>query len=92
VVFHSHLFYFNIYSSDNSFVYKRIDQLTDKMSDSDEWFDILRDIKSRVFIYSRKKVTESINCEQLAAASAGVDLEQPPVPQISGPGPQQELE
>ena len=69
-------------------VYKRSDQLTDKMSDSDESFDILRDIYS--FEPLVEKVTESINCEELAAASAYMDPEQPPVPPTPGPGPQQE--
>ena len=51
-------------------VYKRSDQLTDKMSDSDESFDILRDFKVYNFEPLAKKVTDSINCEELAAASA----------------------
>ena len=33
----------------HSFVYKRLDQLTDEMSDSDENLDILRDIKPYSF-------------------------------------------
>jgi len=56
------------------------DQLTDKMSDSDESFDIFRDIKPYNFEPVSKKITDSINCEELAAASADVAPEQPPVP------------
>ena len=68
-------------------IYKRFDQvtLTDKVSDSDESFDILRDIKPYSIEPLVKEVTDSINCEDLAAASAYVDSEQPP-------GPQQELD
>jgi len=62
------------------FVYKRLDQLTDKMSDSDESFDILRDTKPYNFEPLEKKVIDSINCEELAVGSAYVDTEQPPVP------------
>ena len=54
----------------HSFVYKRPDQLTDKMSDSDESSDILWDIKLYSFEPLAKKVTVSINCEELAAANA----------------------
>jgi len=54
--------------------------LTDKISDSDGNFYILRDIKPFSFEPLAKKVTDSINCEELAAASAYVDIEQPPVP------------
>ena len=54
-------------------VYKRSDQLTDKMSDSGESFEILRDIKPYNFEPLAKNVTDSINCEELAAASAYVD-------------------
>jgi len=60
------------------------------MSDSDESFDILRDIKPYNFEPLAKKVTDSINCEELAAASTDVDLEQLPVPLT--PSPQQELD
>jgi len=42
--------------------------------------------------HSRKRVACSINCEELAAASAGVGLDQPPVPPTSGPRTQQELD
>jgi len=49
------------------------------MSDSDERFDILNDIKSYNFEPHAKRVTDSINCEELAAASADVDPEQLPV-------------
>jgi len=42
--------------------------------------------------HSLKGVTDSINCEELAAASAEVHLKQPPVPPTPGPGPQQELD
>ena len=51
-----------------------------KMSESDETFDILRDIKPYTFEPLAKNVTDSINCEELAAASADVAPEQPPVP------------
>ena len=67
-------------------IYKRLDQLTNKMSDSDEGFDILTDIKPSNFEPLAKKVTDSINCEELAAATAYVDPEPPT------PGPQQELD
>jgi len=40
------------------------------MSDSNESFDILRDIKPYGFEPLAKKVTDNINCEELAAASA----------------------
>ena len=50
------------------------------MSDLDESFGILRDIKPDSFEPQAKKVTDSINCEELAAASAYMDPEQPPVP------------
>jgi len=43
-----------------------------------------------VLNHSRKTIADSINYEELAAASADVDLEQPAVPQT--PGPQQELD
>ena len=76
----------------HSFVYKRLDLLTDKMSDSDECFDILKDIKSHKLEPLAKRVTDSINCEELTAASADVDLEQSPVPPLPGPGSQQELD
>jgi len=71
-------------------VYKRSDQLTDKMLDSDDIFYILTDIKSYIFERQMKKVIDSINCEALAAASAHMDPEQQPVPLI--PRPQQELD
>jgi len=67
------------------FVYKHSNQLTDNMSDSDESFDILRDIKPYSFEPLAKKVTDSINCEELAAASTYVHPEQPPVPPTPGP-------
>ena len=62
------------------------------MSDFDKGFDIFRDIKPYNFESLAKKVTDSINCEELAAASADVDPEQPPVPLKPSPGPQQELD
>ena len=55
------------------FVYRRSDQLTDKMADSDESFEILRDIKPYSFVPLAKKVTGGINCEKLAAAMAYMD-------------------
>jgi len=73
-------------------VYKRSDQLIDKMADSDESFDNLRDIKPYNFEPLAKKPTDNINCEELAAATAYVDPEQPPVPPTPGPGPQQQLD
>jgi len=69
-------------------VYKDSDQLTDKMLDSDESFDIFRDIKPYSFESLAKKVTDSINCEELAAASGYVDPEQSPVQPTRGLGPQ----
>ena len=69
-------------------VYERSDQLTDKMSDSDERFDILRDIKPYSFEPPAIKITDSIHCEELAAASANVDPEQPHMPPTHGPGQQ----
>ena len=62
------------------------------MSDSDERFDIFRDVNPYNFESLAKKVTDSINCEELAAASAEVHLEQPPVPTTPDPSPQQELD
>ena len=56
------------------------------MPDSDESFDILRDIN---FEPLANTITDSINCEELAASSAYVDLEQPPVPQTPNPDSQQ---
>ena len=61
------------------------------MSDSNENLDILRDIKLSSYEPLAKRVTDSISCEELAAASADVDLEQPLVPPTSGPDPQKEL-
>jgi len=66
-------------------VYKRLDPLIDKLSDSDESFDILRDIKPYRFEALAKRVTDSINCEELAATSAYVDPEQLPVPPTLAP-------
>jgi len=60
------------------------------MSDSDKSFEILRDIKPYNFEPFAKNFTDSINCEELAAASAYVDQDQPPLPPTHGPGPQQE--
>jgi len=62
------------------------------MSDSDESFDIFRDIKPYNFEPLAKRVTESIKCEELAAANADVHLKQPPVPPTPSPAPQQELD
>ena len=62
------------------------------MSDSKESLDILGVIKPYNFEPLAKKVTDIINCEELAAASADVDLEQPLVPPTPGHGPQQELD
>ena len=45
------------------------------MSDSDETFDILVDIKPMNFEPLAKKVTDIINYEELAATSADVDPE-----------------
>jgi len=59
------------------------------MSDPNTSFDILRDIKPYSFEPLVKTVTDSINCEELAAASADVDPQQPPVPPT--PCPQHEL-
>jgi len=73
-------------------VYNRSDQLTDNMSDSHESFDILSDIKPYNFEPLAKRVTDNINYEELAAASAHVDPEQPPVPPTPGPGIQHELD
>ena len=55
-------------------------------------FDIFRNIKPDSFEPLAEKVTDSINCEELAAASVYVDLDQPPVPPTAGPGLQQELD
>ena len=73
-------------------IYRRLDQLTDKISDSNESFDIVRDIKPYNFGPLAKRVTDSINCEELATASVDVDPEQPPMPPTHGPGPQHELD
>jgi len=69
-----------------------VPQLVYRMSDSDESFEILRDIKPYNFEPLAKKVTESINCDELAAASAYVDPEQLHVPPTPTSGPQQELD
>ena len=58
------------------------------MSDSDENFDILMDIKPYSFKPLAKKVTDSIKCEELTAARAAVDSEQPFVQPTPGPGSQ----
>jgi len=60
------------------------------MSDSHENFDILRDIKPYSFEPLVKKVTDSINCEEVAAASAYMDPDQKPVLLTCGPSPQLE--
>ena len=39
-----------------------------------------------------KKVTDSISCEELTAASAYVDPEKPPIQPTPSPGPQQKLD
>jgi len=49
------------------------------MSDSDECFDLLWDNKPYAFELLANKVTDSINYEELAAASADVDPEHTPV-------------
>jgi len=46
------------------------------MSDSDESFDLIGVIKPYHIEPPAKKVTDSMNCEELAAASADVDPEQ----------------
>jgi len=48
------------------------------MSDSDKSVDILRDIKPYSFEPLAIKVTDGINCKELAAASADVNLKQTP--------------
>jgi len=62
------------------------------MSDFDESFDILRAIKPYSFEPLAKKVRDNINCDDLAAASAFIDPDQPPVPSTPDPGPQQKLD
>jgi len=62
------------------------------MSDSDEGFNILRDIKPYSFEPLAKTVTDSINCEELVAESAYVDPEQSLVPPTPGPDLQQEMD
>jgi len=69
----------------HSFVHKCFDQLTDKMSDSDESFDTHWYQAIQLWTI-REKVKDSINCEELAAASAYVDPEQPHVPPYFPPG------
>jgi len=54
------------------FAYNRNDKLTDKMSNSDERFDILRDIKPYNFETFAKKVTNGINCEELIIIMAAM--------------------
>ena len=66
--------------------------MTDKLSDSDESIGIVRHIKPISFEPLAKKLTDSINCEELAVGSADVDPEQPPMPPTPGPGPQQVLD
>jgi len=55
------------------------------MSDPDESFDILRDIKPQSFEPLTKNVTDSINCKELAPVNLYVDPEQQPVPLTSVP-------
>jgi len=62
------------------------------MPDYDGSFDISGLSSPTTLNHSRKRVTGSINCEELAAASADVHQEQPPVPQTSGPSLQQQLD
>jgi len=59
------------------------------LTDYDDGFDIPGDIKPYSFEPLVKNVTDSINCEELAAPSAYVDPEQPPVPPTPSAGPQQ---
>jgi len=56
-------------------LYKRSDELTDRVSDSDKSFHIFMDIKPYSFESPAKQAKGSIHCEELAAASAYVDLE-----------------
>jgi len=58
------------------------------MSDSDESFNNLKDIKPYNLILLVNKVTDSIKQKELAPASADVHLEQPPVSPTPSPGPQ----
>ena len=51
---------------------------------------LTRDIKPYSFEPLTKTFTDSINCKELAAASAYVEPEQPPVPPTLGP--QEELD
>jgi len=67
-------------------VYKPSDRLTDNMSDSGESFAILRDNNPYSFEPLAKTFADSMNCEELTAASAYMDFEQPPVPPSPGPG------
>jgi len=63
-----------------------------KMSDSGQYF-VFGDIKPYNFeLLPKKGHTHSINYEELAAASADVGPEQPPVTPTSGPGSKQELD
>ena len=62
-------------------VYKRSDQFTDKMSNSDKGFDIFKDTKPYNFEPLAKRVTDSSNCEELAAAHAYMDLNDNPPPE-----------
>jgi len=50
------------------------------MSDSDESFDIFSDIKPYKFEPLAKKITDFINFEELAEASADLNLALPPMP------------
>jgi len=79
------------YRVTSCFVYKRLDQLTDKLSDSDKGFDLLGDIKPYRFEPLAKKVTDSINREELDTGSTDVDPQQPPVPLSAGPTLQQDF-
>jgi len=73
-------------------VYESSDQLTDNISDSDEIFEIIMVIKPYNFEPLAKKVTDSINYQELVAASAYVEPEQPRLPPTPGLSPQQELD
>ena len=73
--------------NDKTFVYKRHDQFTEKNVGFRRRFLHSYGYQAlQSFEPLAKKVTNNINCEELAAASTYVDSEQPPVSLIPGSG------
>ena len=62
------------------------------MSDSDKGFDIFGDVKPYSFEPLAKKVTDSISCEEIAAASAYIEPRAVTCAADTRSCPQQELD